>query len=320
MTAERARATREAKLDVKDMVENFLLDRRTNGGRRGTGATAQTISTYKRLLLTDGHSWARNCGSFGKGKIDDYLTRTRNRVAEITYVKVVRHLKVFLKWAAQAYGITNPIADMKIRVPDVPPDAPDKPQVDALLAACADEPNDTPDRRFHKRRMRLLISLYAGSALRRDEALGAWIRDFDRVKRRIHVIRKGGEPDEVPVTLGTVKTFDEFKRLRPDAYPEDYLVEPAKGSGLLARKEAAPAFHQDGPSAATMDYDAAYSSALVFLVIHTWTPRGGAPSSLGLPIDTHSAATRMKTSVSHERVMEFGIGRPFLRAAMQSSR
>lgn len=44
-------------------VEAFMLNRKTFGGRGGTGCSEQTLATYRHLLLTGGSSWAKACGS-----------------------------------------------------------------------------------------------------------------------------------------------------------------------------------------------------------------------------------------------------------------
>jgi len=84
-TAVLERGARERSADAApertpvQMVEAFLEQRGVFGGRGGTRATKATLTTYRHLLLDGGYSWAKDCGSFDKGKLDDYLTRTMNR-------------------------------------------------------------------------------------------------------------------------------------------------------------------------------------------------------------------------------------------------
>lgn len=207
----------------EDAVEAFMQHRKVFGGRGGAGCSEQTLATYRHLLLTGGSSWAKQCGSFDKGKLEDYLTREKNRfsVSEIYFVKIVRHLKAFTKWASEAYGFSDPLAKMRVRAKEVLIKAPDRPQVEQMLAACGDD--------FYGRRLRLLISLYAGSGLRRNEVLGARVGDVDVAARTIKVTRKGGNQAEVPISLRAIAAFRDYMTKRPGSYPEDWLIADRDG-------------------------------------------------------------------------------------------
>lgn len=206
------------------VVEAFLQHRKVFGGRHGSGCSDMTYKTYEQLLLKGTTSWAKSCGSFGKAELEAYLSREKHRfsVSEIYYVKIVRHLRAFTKWAAEAYGFEDPLAKLRVSTKEVPIKSPNRPQVDAMLKACGDD--------FHGRRLRLMVALYAGSALRRSEVLNARVGDVDVAKRTIKVTIKGGDAKETPISLVAVKAFRDYMALRPGAYPEDWLIADRDGA------------------------------------------------------------------------------------------
>ena len=216
------------------MVEAFLHDQQTYGGRDGTGATKATVWTYRKLLLENSNAWAQpepdGCGgSFDQGKIDDYLGRMKNSgIAEETYAKLVRHMKVFTKWAARAYPediTTNPLAEVSVRSKERVKWIPTRENVDAMLAAC-----EGPD--FYDRRLRLMVTLYAGSGLRRAEILGARIEDVNTTTRTITVTRKGGDQQAVPIGLKTIAALRDHLATRPGWQKEDWLITDADGGRI----------------------------------------------------------------------------------------
>ncbi len=171
-----------------------------NGRVRRREITPGTARRYRTVALTFARCYGdRPIRNMGRADIERWM-ETRRHLAKGTLRNDVNTLRGFLTWLQREKHIArHPMVD--IRTPKVPRSVP-RALTDAEVRRLWDVLPDL--------RARAIVVLLLGLGLRRAEALGLEVGDWDRRTQTVTVTGKGGHMRQLPVLPGQAEHIDRY--------------------------------------------------------------------------------------------------------------
>ena len=209
----------EERIAFSSALRDFLEYHETNNSSPGT------LDSYSRALHAF-VAWLQS--SHGLVYVDElrikhlrayvvYLQKKPSRRGYPLSDTTVNHyaliVSVFCHWMEHEEMISRSVIQHfdlpKFEVKDIPAFTRD--DLDMLLDACEEGDKNKPKlRRALTARNRAMVSVFFDSGIRRSELAGLCLGDIDRDLRLLHVKRKGGKWQQVPIAYDGFKVLHEY--------------------------------------------------------------------------------------------------------------